>query len=240
VISCFDDPIADTIPLTAREKTLIAELEAIVERGLERFLAVGEALATIRNQRLYRTHYPTFEQYVRDRFGLARSSVDQLIRSSQTEQTLMDSGINLPSATPEAVIRPLSGLPGEDLQAACWNLVVSVAPERGPSQPLVSHLCRMVRDVLDGEEPVEDAPSSTGPHRHPRRRGNEPERETPFIRPIERLAAWNGFQVEVIVSGVQLCSVGTVWNACDVLAGRCRQVQERLETVHLELIQRHM
>jgi hypothetical protein len=150
VIPCLDDPIGDTIPLSAREKTLIAELEAVVERGLEHFLAVGDALAKIRNQRHYLTHYATFEAYVRDRFGLARSTVDQLIRSSQTAQTLLDSGINLPSATPEAVIRPLSGLPGEDLQAACWNLVVSVAPERGPSQPLVSHLCRTIRDILDG------------------------------------------------------------------------------------------
>jgi hypothetical protein len=64
-----------------------------------------------------------------------------------------------------------------------------------------------------------------------------PTRETPFIRPIERLAAWNGFQVEVIVSSVQPASIGTVWKACDVLATRCRQVQERLETLHPELLQ---
>jgi len=237
VIPCFDDPIADTIPLSAREKALIAELEAIVERGLEHFLAVGEALAKIRNQRLYRTHYPTFEQYVRDRFGLARSTVDQLIRSSQTAQTLLDAGVTLPPGTSEAVVRPLSGLPGEDLQAACWNLVVSVAPERGPSQPLVSHLCRTIRDILDGDDPAEDAPSSTGTHRNYRRRGEAPARETPFIRPIERLAAWNGFQVEVIVSSIQPASVGTVWHSCHVLSLRCRQVQERLETLHPELIQ---
>ena len=118
--------------------------------------------------------------------------------------------------------------------------MVSVAPERGPSQPLVSHLCRTIRDILDGDEPVEDAPPTAGTHRNARRRENAPERETPFIRPIERLAAWNGFQVEVVVSSVGVASVGTVWKACDVLAGRCRQVQERLETLHPELIQHNM
>jgi hypothetical protein len=51
-------------------------LESVVERGLEEPLRVGQALAELRNRRLYRTEFPTFKQYVRSRFGLARSSVD--------------------------------------------------------------------------------------------------------------------------------------------------------------------
>jgi len=58
------------------EKRRKQELETLVQAGLEEFLRVGQALAEIRNRRLYRTEYPTFEQYVRAKFGLARSTAD--------------------------------------------------------------------------------------------------------------------------------------------------------------------
>ena len=68
--------IEGSIPLTSGEKRRKQELEALVQAGLEEFLRVGQALAEIRNRRLYRTEYPTFEQYVRAKFGLARSTAD--------------------------------------------------------------------------------------------------------------------------------------------------------------------
>jgi hypothetical protein len=87
--------IEDAIPLTRGEKELKAQLEGIVEHGLSQFMEVGRALSELRSRRLYRTNYPTFEAYVRDRFGLARSTVDGVIRSAQTAQSLLDSGIEL-------------------------------------------------------------------------------------------------------------------------------------------------
>jgi len=77
------EAIEGSIPLTNREKTLKAELEGIVERGIQQFLEVGLALSELRSKRLYRVTHPTFEAYVRDRFGLARSTVDSIIRSAQ-------------------------------------------------------------------------------------------------------------------------------------------------------------
>ena len=71
-----EPPIADTIPLTAKERTLKARLEKVIERGIQQFLEVGMALSELRSKRLYRVTHPTFEAYVRDRFGLARSSAD--------------------------------------------------------------------------------------------------------------------------------------------------------------------
>src|SRR6516162_4223208 len=108
------DLIVDTIPLTSKERALKAELESVVEGGLEQFLKVGQALAELRNRRLYRISHATFSDYVRDRFGLARSSVDQLIRSSQTAEALLEAGIELSPGVTEAVIRPISALPDSD------------------------------------------------------------------------------------------------------------------------------
>src|SRR6516164_5074365 len=116
-----NEPIPDACPLTSWEKVRKTELEQVVEGNFEQFLRVGAALAELRNRRLYRTTFATFEQYVRARFGLARSSVDQLIRSSMVARDLLDNGEELSPHTSEAAIRPLSALPGQELQAATWS-----------------------------------------------------------------------------------------------------------------------
>jgi hypothetical protein len=66
---------------------------------------------------------------------------------------------------------------------------------------------------------------------------DSPPRELPFVRPVERLAAWHGFSVEIIVSSVAPPSAATVWQACGTLADRCRLVQKRLEILYPELVQ---
>jgi hypothetical protein len=215
------DELPDTVPLTGWEKLRKEELEKVVEGGLQEFLKVGAALAELRNRRLYRTHYATFQEYVRARFGLARSSVDQLIRSSATAQALLDDGEELPPCTTEAVIRPVSALPTPELKAACWSLARSLAPACGPTQPLVSKVCRMIRNLVDGDS------SRIGSGR---RRSSAPlERETPFVRPITRLANWSGFSAEVIISHIaESSNARNLYSACSVMIARLSQVQERL------------
>jgi hypothetical protein len=234
--SLRDEPVPDACPLTSAEKTLKAELEKVIEGGLQEFLKVGAALATLRSKRLFRTEFATFEEYVRTKFALARSSADQLIRSAQTAQVLLEAGVELPANTTATVLRPIASLPGEELQVACWEFAQSLAPARGVTQPLIARLVRVVRNAL------ENADQHTGPARcggfhkgGPKRSRESPERETPFVRPIERLAAWQGFNVEVIVSTVSPPSALTVYKACETLADRCRLVQERLLSCYPEL-----
>ena len=51
---CISDAeqIPDAVLLTSWEKDRLAELETVVEGGLQKFLEVGAALAEIRNRRL--------------------------------------------------------------------------------------------------------------------------------------------------------------------------------------------
>jgi hypothetical protein len=48
-------------PLTRREQSEFARAEILIARGLKSFLEVGSALKRIRDQRLYRADYRTFE-----------------------------------------------------------------------------------------------------------------------------------------------------------------------------------
>jgi hypothetical protein len=219
-----DEPVPDAIPLSARERTRKAELEQIVQYGLEKFLEVGLALRELRNSRLYRVEHPTFEAYVQARFGLHRSAVDGVIRSAQVAQVLLEAGLELPPDTTATLMRPIAALPGDDsLKCACWELAKHLSPARAPSQPLVSKLCRLVRHLADGNG--DPAPAHCGRPHGP----VPPERETPFVRPVLRLSSWSGFSAEMIVSHLgQSTDARGVYSACGILAERCREVQARL------------
>ena len=232
-LQAFDEPIPDAVPLTSWERIRKDELERVVEGGLAEFLRVGAALAELRNRRLYRTQYATFEEYVRAKFGLARSSVDQVIRTAATAQGLLDSGEELLPGTTEAVLRPVSALPTPELRAACWSLAKSLAPACGPTQPLVSKLCRMVRNCLEQADQTQTENGNEGDSfaRHSgRHRSLAPiEREIPFVRPIIRLATWSGFSAEVIISHIaESSNARNLYSACSVMIGRLSQMQERL------------
>src|SRR6516165_10851265 len=149
------EPIADTIPLTASEKRLKAELEGIVQSGLKQFIAVAQALRTLRTQRLYRQSHPTFESYCQDQFGLGRVAIDQTIRARAVAQTLLDHDVSLPPGIGEAALRPFCALPDDDdLKVATWEFCSTVMPDCPPTSRLVGRVCAVVRQCL--ENPSED------------------------------------------------------------------------------------
>lgn len=65
--------------LSEAEGTLLAELEARVERGRTMFIDVGEALTTIRDKRLYKQTHTAFGDYLQDRWHMSRTSGYRLI-----------------------------------------------------------------------------------------------------------------------------------------------------------------
>lgn len=69
--------------LAVAESTRLAELEAVVERGLNTFVEVGQALLEIRDSRLYRESHLSFEEYCRDRWQISKPHATRLIQASQ-------------------------------------------------------------------------------------------------------------------------------------------------------------
>lgn len=64
--------------LTSAEVAHLNKLEAIVQRGLDTDLELGNALAEISEASLYRATHQTFEAYLHDRWEIRRSRDDQL------------------------------------------------------------------------------------------------------------------------------------------------------------------
>lgn len=124
--------------LTVPEQTRLSELERVINDGLMTFIDVGASLLEIRNSRLYRHEYGTFEEYCRTKWGMSRIHAHRLIKAHEVVTALLPLGNNAnPEAddllpignipTNERHARPLSKLPPEQ-QKEAWQRAVETAP----------------------------------------------------------------------------------------------------------------
>ncbi len=127
--------------LTSVECTELVQCEAVIERGLNTFVEVGTALLAIRDRRLYRAEFGTFEDYCRQRWGLVRRQADRLIQAAEMSDNLRPMGLILPITERQA--RPLTGLPPEQ-QREAWALAVQTAPD---GKITASHVERVVNEL---------------------------------------------------------------------------------------------
>jgi len=121
----------ETEPLTELEQTDLAACEEVIGRGLQSFVEVGTALVRIRDERLYRQDYGTFESYCEWRWGMSRVHAFRQIEAARVCRMLPDG--NTPAN--EAQVRPLTRIRTEDGEldnkaiARVWRRVVERAPE---------------------------------------------------------------------------------------------------------------
>jgi hypothetical protein len=117
--------VTNELTLTATELQELAALESIIESGMQTFVDVGQALITIRDQRLYRAEYHSFDDYCRDRWSFRRAHAYRLIDAAQVVSNLETADGPLPANESQA--RALAPLP-PDQQRAAWQRVVESAP----------------------------------------------------------------------------------------------------------------
>jgi DNA modification methylase len=99
--------------LSPLERTRFLDLERVVERGLDAFVAVGQALLEIRDARLYRETHESFEAYLDERWGICRSRGYQLIDAAKVAAAL-STAVDLEPPVNEAQARALVSLVGDE------------------------------------------------------------------------------------------------------------------------------
>jgi hypothetical protein len=124
-------------------KQALAECERIIERGMQSFIEVAAALMKVRDERLYRVDYKTFDEYCRKRWRWRRGWADEQIRASGIVHEL--TGITVKPENPWQV-RPLATLPPEERQAA-WELAVEHSKTGQPTSREVEDVVREYRDI---------------------------------------------------------------------------------------------
>jgi hypothetical protein len=90
--------------ISLQESKRLTQLEVIIKNGQETFVAVGSALAEIRDKKLYRSDYPTFAHYCEDVWGWSDSRARQICIAAETAKAL-------PMVTNERSARALSKVP---------------------------------------------------------------------------------------------------------------------------------
>lgn len=104
--------------LTAAEADLLGQAEATIERGIRTFVEVGQALASIRDNRLYRAEHGTFDAYCQERWGFDRNRAWQLISAAGVTTNVISQG--LPAPANEGQARALAQVP-EAERADVWR-----------------------------------------------------------------------------------------------------------------------
>ena len=121
------DSIGIGFSLSEIEYNRLAHNETVIEKGLNTFVDVGNALAEIRDGKLYRQTYGTFEDYCRDRWGMVASRARQLMAAAEIVAGIESvTNVTLLPAT-ESQARPLARL-APDEQIAAWQEAVETAP----------------------------------------------------------------------------------------------------------------
>ncbi len=113
-------------PLSKQEVDDLEIYEGVINEGLPKFLAVGEALYLIREKKLYRMQYKTFAEYCEKRFGLSRQNAYLQIAAAEVTENLSSNGLQIPAGTTERVLRPLANQTAE-VQVEAWKLAQTKA-----------------------------------------------------------------------------------------------------------------
>lgn len=139
--------ITDVSLLSVEESEHLQRCESVIKGGLDTFYAVGSALAEIREARLYREAYATFEDYCQGKWAMGRRYANQLIGAAEVVASL---GAMAPIPETERQARELTHVDPE-LQKAVWQITLETAPRDDEGKPVVtaSHI-KSVASVVKG------------------------------------------------------------------------------------------
>lgn len=147
------------LALNETETERLTQLEAVVKRGLAQFYAVGDALREIRESRLYREEYESFEAYCADKWQMTASRARQLIGAANVIDEI--ESVTTVTPTRERQTRALAQLPKGE-RAGAWDEVVSEAgPEPTTAQVESVVAKRRQRDTVRETESAAGSEAGT-------------------------------------------------------------------------------
>ena len=131
--------------LTVIERNNLVELEETIQKNLTAFYEVGFALMQIRDNRLYREIYGTFEEYCKEKWDISRPRAYELMKAAEVKDNL--------SATadiPERHLRPLTRIKDPEQQREVYQKAVETAPG---GKVTAKHIEETIKEVKKDKEP---------------------------------------------------------------------------------------
>lgn len=134
----------------AQGKARLAGCEARIETGLKSFADVGQALAEIRDSRLYMLSHTTFEDYCAQRWDMSRSRAYQLVEAAAVVSKILDK--NMPPPAIESHAAALAAAP-EHLRGQVWAKVREATGGK-PTARAVTAAAEAAKRDYEAAEPV--------------------------------------------------------------------------------------
>lgn len=131
--------------LTISQRSRLAELEGLIERGLQ---MVGGALREIRDERLYLETHATFEAYCRERWGYSRAHGYRLIEAAEVAEIVSPVG-DIANVAQTRELAPLLRAEGEQ---AVIEVYRSLVERHGPERVTAS----LIREDVKKRIQIED------------------------------------------------------------------------------------
>jgi hypothetical protein len=114
---------------------LKVEIIQDIQAGLNAFQRAGKKLIRIRDERLYREEYDTFEDFCKATLGKSKSYINNVIQGYELIQALIAQGETiLPDS--ERLARQLAKYPKSD-RKLIWKRAVQIAGQKKPSYKLL-------------------------------------------------------------------------------------------------------
>jgi hypothetical protein len=110
--------------LTLQEKLTLEHCEDVLKQHLSAFFEVGRALLEIRNKKLYRADFGTFEEYCETKWDMTKGHAYRLLHGAEVLTNLSPMGDFLPQN--ERQVRPLTNLEPK-VAAKAWKLAIEKA-----------------------------------------------------------------------------------------------------------------
>lgn len=145
------------ISLSKEEKSSLRELERTISNGVKSFVEVGNALKAIRDGRLYREQFKTFELYVKDRWNFDRTRAYQLIDAAEIRDDLSKIFDKSPKAREietESHMKELANVSIESLP-----VVIDKAVEIAGEDRITAKVLREARQAVVSPVAARDEPS---------------------------------------------------------------------------------
>lgn len=132
--------------LSTSEAAELNCLESVIQKNLQSFYETGVALIKIRDSRLYRQDYATFEEYCRKKWEMSKRHANRLIGTVEVTKNVGPIG---PKPETESQARPLTTLPPIQQQQA-WKRAVDTAPE---GKVTARHVQKVINEIT-GKAPA--------------------------------------------------------------------------------------
>lgn len=132
--------------LSIEEQVRLAQIEENIKTHLKGMIEIGNLLDEIRDKRLYRQRYATFEDYCSSKWDMDKSYAYRLIGASAIVREMAASGRVRSNVLPtkERNVRELKRLP-EQKRAEVWNSAVDAA---GGSEPTHQQIKTAVQEQM--------------------------------------------------------------------------------------------